>query len=111
MKKEEWFQFQEYVAEALKPISPYARSTKGSGNSGELADVKNDYLLVECKDENKKSVYNEEYMQKIINECPLHSNRVPILCTRNKDNKMRVHLDLDEFFDMYIELINYREGK
>ena len=49
MKNPRWKEFQDYIAERLKEIDPNARSTKGSGNCGELGDVNNKYFVIECK--------------------------------------------------------------
>ena len=109
VKIPKWKQFQEYICSKLHPIDPNAKSTKGSGNGGQLGDINSKYIVGECKDYNKKSVYNEAHMQKVIDECPLHSQRIPVLFTRNKDGKMRVHLDADTFLDLYVDYIKHME--
>ena len=109
VKMPKWKEFQEYVAMKLHPIDPKAKSTKGSGNCGQVGDVNNKYLVVECKDINKKNVYSEDQMAKVISECPLHSARFAVLCTRNQDGKMRAHMDLDTFFDLYVEYVKHME--
>lgn len=103
MKDDKWFLFQEQIAKKFEEIAPNARSTKASGASTEKGDIKGvPGLHIECKDYNKISVYNEEWMQKVINEVPLHVDKTPILFTRNKDGKMRAHLDADDFIKLYI---------
>lgn len=111
MSKEDWFLFQEYIAEHLKKIDPYARSTKGSGNKGEQGDVNNKVgLTIECKHRNTKSVtINYETWKKLCEEIPLHSERIPLLALQNKDKKKWAILDLNDFLNMYMELLNFRQ--
>lgn len=113
MSKEEWFLFQEYIAERLKQIDPYARSTKGSGNKGEQGDVNNSVgLTVECKLRNTKSAQiNIEQWKDLLSEIPLHSERLPLLALQNKEGKRWGVMDLDDLLDLYVELIQYRRGK
>lgn len=113
MKKADWRIFQDYIAEKLKDIDPNARSTKGSGNQGELGDVNNSVdLCIECKQRNTKSVtIKEDTWEKLCNEIPLHSERTPVLALENKDKKRWAVLDLDDFLDLYIELHSLRENK
>ena len=99
-----WYQLQEFVASWLKEIDPHARSTKASGGSTEKGDVHNNCgLHLEMKDYDKDSVYQEKWMQKVIEEVPFHIKRLPVLFTRNKNGKIRAHLDGKEFIDLYIE--------
>lgn len=101
---EKWHQFQELICQKFREIAPNARSTKASGASTEKGDVKGvPGLHIECKDYNKISVYNEEWMIKLLQEIPLHANKIGVLFTRNKDGKIRAHLDADDFINLYIE--------
>lgn len=113
MSKEEWFLFQEYIAEILSEIDPHARSTKGSGNKGEQGDVNNKVgLTVECKLRNTKSAQiNVEQWKDLLAEIPLHSERIPLLALKNKEGRKWAVLDLDDFLEMYVELIKYRRGE
>jgi hypothetical protein len=100
--KKDWRQLEEFIAEILTEIGPYSRRTKGSGNKGEKGDIKTSCgLKIECKLRNIKSVYNEDWMQKIIEEVPLHSQDIPILITKNKEGKIRVHLEWSDFWEIY----------
>lgn len=104
VKKENWWKFQELIAEKFREIAPFARSTKASGGSTEKGDLTNiPGLHCEMKDYNKDSVYQEKWMQKVIEEVPLHVQRIPVLFTRNKDGKIRAHLEGDDFIKLYIE--------
>ena len=110
MKK--WFILQEWVAEQLKEIDPNARSTKGSGNGGEKGDVKNKANLnVECKCYNKKNVWDIDWLEKCEEEIPLHSDKIAIVVTENKEGKKVVNLDAEDFFDMYKELRRLKNEK
>jgi len=113
MSKEEWFLFQEYIAEILNEIDPHARSTKGSGNKGEQGDVNNKVgLTIECKLRNTKSAQiNVEQWKDLLDEIPLHSERIPLLALKNKEGRKWAVLDLDDFLTMYIELIKFRRGE
>lgn len=112
MNKKLWEQFEDYICQKIKEVDINARRTPGSGNKGRKGDIfTNCGLHIECKFRNKKNVYNEDDLQKTIQEVPLHSKKIPILFTRNKDGKVRAHLEAGTFLDLYIELINYRKGK
>jgi len=104
MRNKSWQQLEDFIANQLKDIDKFARHTKGSGNKNEKHDIKTVCgLAIECKQRNIKSVYNEDWMQKIIDEVPLHSQDIPILITENKDGKRRVHLNADDFINIYIQ--------
>jgi hypothetical protein len=111
MKSPKWFLFQEYIAKKLNEIDPHARSTKGSGNCGEIGDVKNEYLIIECKDTDKKSItFKKDVWDKLVSEVPFHSQRIPMYALEDKDLNKWAILDLDTFLDLFIELVHYREG-
>lgn len=103
MKRDKaWQKFENLICEYLKELDIYVRPTKGSGNKGEKHDIKTSCgLACELKLRNTKSVYNEDWMQKIIDEVPLHSDDIPVLITKNKDGKIRVHLDFKDFWEIY----------
>lgn len=114
MKSPKWKQLQDYVAEQLKEIDPYARSTKGSGNQGELGDVNNSVEMnIECKqsDKIKNITIKEEWWNHVCEEIPLHSKRIPILITENCEGKRKATLDLDDFLTLYKELWRLRNDK
>lgn len=110
MNKEKWYLLQEYVAEKLKEIDPYARSTKGSGNCGEQGDVNNSVgLTIECKLRNTQSVQiNNEIWEKLCEEIPLHSDRLPLLVLENQKGKRWGVMELDDLINIYIDAYNYR---
>lgn len=99
-----WQNFEDLICAKLKVIDPFIRASKGSGNSTESFDIKTSCgLACECKDYNKESVYQEKWLQKLINEIPLHVNKLPVLFTRNKNSLIRCHLDGDDFINLYLE--------
>jgi hypothetical protein len=107
-----WQKLEDLIAFQLQEIDKFARHTKGSGNKNEKHDIKTKCgLAIECKERNLKSVYNEEWMQKIIEEVPLHSQDISILVTRNNENKIRVHLNAVDFFRLYIKLWKLEHGE
>ena len=99
-RSKDWMKFEDFVAEELKEIAPYATHTKGS----RYGDIKNvPGLHIECKAYNSKNVYQEDHMQKCIEEVPFHSDKIPLLITKNKDNNIRVHMEWIDFLNLYIE--------
>ena len=112
IRDKSWQNFEDLISEYIKELDPHARPTKGSGNKGESHDIKTTCgLACELKERNLKSVYNEDWMQKNIEEVPLHSKDIPIVVTRNKENKIRVHMEWIDFWDLYVELYNLRKGR
>jgi hypothetical protein len=90
VKKKKWFLLQEYVANRLKELDPYSRSTKGSGNCGEKGDVKNSVgLHIECKQSDKTThmPVRVDWWKKLNEEIPLHVDKLPILCLKIKNGK------------------------
>jgi len=111
MKTPKWKQFQDYIAGRLLCIDKNARSTKGSGNQGEIGDVNNKYLIVECKDTDKKSVtFKRAVWQKLLSELPFHSKRIPMYAMQDEEGNKWAVLDLDTFLDIFIDHIYYDEG-
>lgn len=113
MKSPKWKLFQDYIANKLTEIDPYARSSKGSGNCGELGDVNNKVgLNVECKQTDKVrdvSIKKDEWKH-VKEEIPLHSPRIPLLALENCEGKRWAVLDLDDFLDLYIEYWKLKNG-
>ena len=110
MKFKDWKLLELYVSEKLKELDPNSRPSKASGGSTELYDVQTKCDLgIECKQRATKSVtIDYKVWQKLCSEIPLHSERIPLLALENKDKKRWAVLDLDDFFNIYIELINSR---
>lgn len=112
MKKEEWYLFQEWIAQELKELDPNARSTKASGARGETGDVKNAINLnIECKCYNTKSPFKQEWLDKVNEEIPLHSDKIGIVVTRNKNKDVVVHLGWRDFFEIYKRSLKNESSK
>lgn len=112
-KKEKWFLFQEAIAERLHEIDPHAKSTKGSGNCGQIGDVNNNAgLIIECKQRNTDSItIKKDVWKKLCAEVPLHSDRIPIYALENKDEDRWAVLDLDTFLDIWVEYYQLKYGE
>lgn len=108
----DWKKFEEYIVGRLEEIDPNIRRTKASGGSTEKGDINtNCGLHIEAKQRNTKSVtIDYKVWQKVCEEISLHVIKTPLLALENKDKKRWAVLDLDTFFDIYIELIQYRRG-
>jgi len=99
----DWEQLEEFILSHIQEIDPRARRTPGSGNGNLKGDITTTCgLKIEAKDnQSLKNAYKEEDMKKIIEEVPLHSQDVPILITRNKSKKIRVHIEFEDFWEIY----------
>ncbi len=108
-----WHKLEDYIADKLKEIDPYARHSKASGGSTESYDIQTTCdVAFECKQRNTKSItINNEVWSKLVNEIPLHSKKIPVLALENKDKKRWVALDLDDFLDLYIEYHQLKYGE
>lgn len=109
-----WQKLEDYIASRLKEIDSRCRPSKASGGncseSGDIFFSKNVGLHLEAKDRDLKSVYNEEWLTKCESEIPLHGNKIAVLVTRNNEGKMRVHLDADDFLNLYIDYYKLKNG-
>lgn len=104
MKKEKWYKFQEWIAEYFKELDPNARCSKASGARGEAGDVTNSIgINCEAKCYNKKNVWDVDWLTKCEEEIPLHSNKLAIVVTENKDGQKHVHLKFEDFWKIYKE--------
>lgn len=101
--KKDWIKLEELILQDIQDVDKHAKRTPGSGNKGRKGDLFTSCgLLIECKDnQSLKSAYKESDMIKIIEEVPLHSQDVPILITRNKEKKIRVHMEWNDFWEIY----------
>jgi len=73
------------------------RPSKASGASTELGDIRNSFLLVECKKRNTKSVtINNKVWNHLLSQLPINSKRVPLLVLENQDSKRWAVMDLDD---------------
>lgn len=73
------------------------RPCKASGASTELGDIKNSYLLIECKKRNTDSVtINKNVWNHLLHQLPINSKRVPLLVLENKEGKQWAVMDLND---------------
>ena len=104
MKKEDWVKLEEFICSELKELDPYIRRTKGSGNCSEKGDIKfstNLGLHIEAKCYKTKSPFNQNWLDKCNEEIPLHSDKIGIVVTENKDGDKVVHLEWRDFFEIF----------
>lgn len=91
-----------YVAELFKDIYPHARPTKASGARGEHGDVQQPYFIIECKSRSTESItIKEKVWNKLCNELPISTKRLPLYILRNKNNKQWVVLQLEDFIKIF----------
>ena len=102
-----------WVAGMLKKIDKYARPSKASGASTESYDIQTKIpLAIECKIQG--TVANPKInlitWDKLTEEIPLRSDRVPVLFIQNKHGDRFAVLKAEQFFEEYI-YPNYEEDK
>jgi len=93
---------EEYVAELFKDIYPYSRPTIASGAKGEHGDIQQPYFIIECKSRSTESIsIKEKTWNKLCNEIPISSKRLPLYILRNKNNKQWAVLQLEDFMTIF----------
>ncbi|KKM08328.1 hypothetical protein LCGC14_1724990 [marine sediment metagenome] len=90
------------VGEGEKPLLDIS-------NNIELKNIPG--LHIECKAYEAVNVYQEEHMKKCISEVPFHSDKIPLLITKNKTNDIRVHMSWLDFKEIFFELYNLKNGE
>lgn len=100
-------QLENYVVNKFLEMNIFAKRTKGSGNKGSKGDIQQDYFVCECKKRNTKDItIKKDVWQKLKNEIPLHSQRIPLYCLENKSGDRFAVVDLDDFFDLLEHGVN-----
>ena len=100
----DWEKLESWCCEQLEELDKFVCRTPGSGNGnckGDLKFSKNIGLHIECKCYKKKNVWNIDWLKKCNGEIPLHSDKIAIVVSENKDGKKVVHLDAEDFFNIY----------
>lgn len=95
-----------YIAEKFKEAGyPNARPSNGSGQCGSVGDISGvKDFAVEAKLRNTKDIVTkQDVWNKLINEIPLSSERVPMYVLQNKNKKRWVCLDVEDFFEILKE--------
>ena len=107
-------ELENYVAEKFIALGyPSARRSNGSGNKGQAGDISGqDLFVVECKNRNTEDItLKDDVWNKLKNEIPLHSERLPLYILRNKNKKTWCVMDSEDFFTIlkgYLENLNGR---
>lgn len=92
-------ELESYIVQKMLEIGIQASRTKGSGNQGQISDINNPYLCIECKNRNTQDItLKEDVWDKLKAEIPLHSKRLPMYVLRNKNKTTWCVMDVDDFF-------------
>lgn len=103
---------EQYLAEKLKEIDPYARPTRGSGCGNEIGDISNQYFFVEAKQkltkENIIMDYKKEW-KKLNRDMPINTSKLPFIAIENKHNEKFIVLSSEDFFDLIYKIYKEKE--
>lgn len=94
-------ELESFLSEKFKELGfPNACRSNGSGNKGSLGDISGQNILVcEAKNRNTESVtIKKETWDKLTSSIPLHSNRLPMLVLRNKNNQTFCVMEANDMF-------------
>jgi hypothetical protein len=99
-----------YVASKLEPTYKYSRPTIASGATPvEKGDIKNPYFCIECKDWNTDSLSIKEDVWKKIRVEAAREMKDAVYIIENKSQTRIAVMDLDDWINLVIELVAYRE--
>lgn len=111
-KQERGLELAKHISEKLKPLDEYARPTRASGASTEIADVQNELFFIECKATDKKSItIQQKVWYKLIASLPIDTEKIPLYILENKDKDRFVVLDCEDFFNIIYQLKEVLYGK
>jgi len=92
-------ELESYIVQKMLEIGIQASRTKGSGNQGQISDINNPYLCIECKNRNTQDItLKEDVWDKLKAEIPLHSKRLPMYVLRNKNQKTWCVMEANDMF-------------
>jgi len=98
-----------YIVEKFKEIGyRNACPSNGSGQCGSVGDISgvNDFA-VEAKLRTTKDItIKQDIWDKLVNEIPLSSERVPLYVLENKNERRWVCMDFDDFINLIGETNN-----
>ena len=101
-KRELGRELEEYVAHLFKEFYEYSRPTKASGAKGEAGDIQQPWFICECKNRTTENItIKEKVWNKLCNEIPLSSKRLPLYILRNKNKKQWAVLQLEDFIRIF----------
>jgi len=93
-----------YICEKFKELGINAYRSNGSGNKGSVGDISGTPYAIECKKRNTKDItIKEDVWNKLINEIPLSSERIPLYILENKNEKRWAVIDIEDFFRLLEE--------
>ena len=91
-----------YVADKLSEVlhDSRIRPTRASGASTELGDILCSEYLIECKKRTTLSItIKEDIWNKLCNEIPIGSKRIPLYILENKNGKRWAVLDFEDWIN------------
>lgn len=94
-----------WIAGMLQVIDKTTRPSKGSGSSTENYDIQTNVpLAIECKQKKtlKNPTIDAKTWQKLVEEIPMKSNRIPVLFIENEQGQKFAVLDADDFFNDFV---------
>lgn len=100
-----------YVVERLKEIFPdtlFSKNSGGGKRNSSIADITNSILAIECKQRKELKNYNfkKDEWQKLCNELPINSEKIPIFIKGTNDLKdIKVILNFNDFLEILKEKI------
>lgn len=98
-KRKKGTQLEQWIVEQLKPIDPYVRLSRASGGSTDIGDVVSSAFYFEAKNHNKKNVnLPMKTWNKLLNQLPINTIKVPVFVFQNKDGKRFVVMNAEDFF-------------
>ena len=106
-------ELENHICEKFKALGINARPSNGSGNKGSNGDISGiKDFTIEAKVRNTKDItIKNDVWDKLCSEIPLHSSRLPVYVLQNKAKKRWAVMNLNDFFDMYEELLKLKESK
>ena len=100
-----------FVAERLKKVYEYSRPTIASGATpAESGDVKNPYFTIECKMRNTYSYSIKDDVWAKVKAEAAHDSKDPVYIIENSVGNRLAIMDLEDWFNLVYELLEYREN-
>jgi hypothetical protein len=101
-----------YVAAKMEPTYEYSRPTIASGATPiEKGDIKNPYFVIECKDWNTNSFSIKDDVWYNLKAQAANEMKDAVYVVENKRGNRLAIMDLEDWFSLVYELIEYRKAK